>query len=56
LGLGHSSGQGDFVVAAAIVDPGSTLLVAGANGIGKRTPFDDEDGPVTASNPAAAKA
>jgi DNA gyrase subunit A len=38
--------KGDFVVAAAIVDPGSTLLVAGANGIGKRTPFDDEDGPV----------
>jgi DNA gyrase subunit A len=38
--------KGDYVVAAAIVDPGSTLLVAGANGIGKRTPFDDEDGPV----------
>jgi DNA gyrase subunit A len=38
--------KGDFVVASAIVDPGSTLLVAGANGIGKRTPFDDADGPV----------
>jgi DNA gyrase subunit A len=38
--------EGDFVVAAAIVDPGSTLLVAGANGIGKRTPFDDDAGPV----------
>jgi DNA gyrase subunit A len=38
--------EGDFVVAAAIVDPGSTLLVAGENGVGKRTPFDDEDGPV----------
>lgn len=32
---------GDFVVAAAIVDPNCTLLVAGANGIGKRTPFED---------------
>jgi DNA gyrase subunit A len=33
--------QGDFVVAAAIVDNESRLLVAGANGIGKRTPFED---------------
>jgi DNA gyrase subunit A len=32
---------GDFVVAAAIVSPDCTLLVAGENGIGKRTPFDD---------------
>ncbi len=31
----------DFVVAAAIVVPDATLLVAGENGIGKRTPFDD---------------
>ena len=33
--------QGDIVVAAAIVDNECTLLVAGANGIGKRTPFED---------------
>jgi DNA gyrase subunit A len=31
----------DQVVAIAIVDPSATLLVAGENGIGKRTPFDD---------------
>jgi DNA gyrase subunit A len=31
----------DLVVAIAIVDPNSMLLVAGENGIGKRTPFDD---------------
>ena len=31
----------DHVVAIAIVDPASMLLVAGENGIGKRTPFDD---------------
>ena len=31
----------DHVVAAAIVDNNCTLLVAGANGIGKRTPFED---------------
>ena len=32
---------GDFVVAAALVDPDSMLLVAGENGIGKRTGFDE---------------
>jgi DNA gyrase subunit A len=32
---------GDRVVAAAIVDPSATLLVAGENGIGKRTAFDE---------------
>jgi DNA gyrase subunit A len=31
----------DHVVAIAILDPDSMLLVAGENGIGKRTPFDD---------------
>ena len=31
----------DHVVAIAIVDPMAMLLVAGENGIGKRTPFDD---------------
>ena len=31
----------DRVVAIAIVDPNAMLLVAGENGIGKRTPFDD---------------
>ena len=33
--------KGDIVVAAAIVSPDCTLLVAGENGIGKRTPFED---------------
>ncbi len=36
----------DFVVAAALVNKDAMLLVAGENGLGKRTPFDDEDGPV----------
>jgi DNA gyrase subunit A len=31
----------DWVVALAIVNPNAMLLVAGENGIGKRTPFDD---------------
>src|SRR5213080_1997636 len=31
----------DRVVSLAIVDPNAMLLVAGENGIGKRTPFDD---------------
>jgi DNA gyrase subunit A len=31
----------DHVVAIAIVDPAAMLLVAGENGIGKRTPFED---------------
>ena len=31
----------DWVVALAIVNPDAMLLVAGENGIGKRTPFDD---------------
>jgi DNA gyrase subunit A len=33
--------KGDHVVAIAIVDPAAMLLVAGENGIGTRTPFDD---------------
>lgn len=33
--------KSDHVVASAIVDPNSMLLVAGENGIGKRTAFDD---------------
>ncbi len=33
--------KGDVVVATAIVNPNAMLLVAGENGIGKRTPFDD---------------
>jgi DNA gyrase subunit A len=33
--------KGDHVVAIAIVNPAAMLLVAGENGIGKRTPFDD---------------
>ena len=38
--------KGDYVVGAALVDPNATLLVAGENGLGKRTPFDDDNGPV----------
>jgi DNA gyrase subunit A len=33
--------KGDLVVGSAIVNPNAMLLVAGENGIGKRTPFDD---------------
>jgi len=33
--------QDDAVVALAIVEPAATLLVAGENGIGKRTGFDE---------------
>jgi DNA gyrase subunit A len=33
--------KSDLVIAIAIVDPESMLLVAGENGIGKRTSFDD---------------
>ena len=33
--------KGDAVVAAAVFDPSATLLVAGENGIGKRTAFDE---------------
>ena len=33
--------KGDHVVAIAVVNPSAMLLVAGENGIGKRTPFDD---------------
>src|SRR5213592_206265 len=33
--------KGDWVVGSAIVNQNAMLLVAGENGIGKRTPFDD---------------
>src|SRR5213076_3017005 len=33
--------KGDWVVANAIVNSNAMLLVAGENGVGKRTPFDD---------------
>jgi DNA gyrase subunit A len=33
--------KGDHIVAIAIVNPAAMLLVAGENGVGKRTPFDD---------------
>ncbi len=33
--------KGDFVVGAALVDPNAMLLVAGENGLGKRTGFDE---------------
>jgi DNA gyrase subunit A len=38
---GIRPGKNDHVVATAIVDPDSMLLVAGENGIGKRTSFDE---------------
>ncbi len=44
--IGMRLDKGDTVKAMEVVDPACTLLVAGVNGIGKRTPFDDEDGPV----------
>ncbi len=33
--------KGDIIIGMAIVNPDAQLLVAGENGIGKRTPFDD---------------
>jgi DNA gyrase subunit A len=33
--------KNDHVVAIAVVNPAAMLLVAGENGVGKRTPFDD---------------
>jgi len=33
--------KGDYVIGIALVQPDATLLVAGENGIGKRTPFED---------------
>jgi DNA gyrase subunit A len=38
---GIRPGPGDYVVATALVSDQCTLLVAGENGIGKRTPFDE---------------
>src|SRR5713101_199351 len=38
---GIRPGKNDHVVGSAIVDSDAMLLVAGENGIGKRTPFDD---------------
>ena len=38
--------EGDAVVAMEVVDPACTLLIAGKNGIGKRTQYDDEEGEV----------
>ncbi len=38
---GIRPGKGDHVVAMALVNPDAQLLVAGENGVGKRTPFDD---------------
>ena len=38
---GISLEKSDSVVALAVVDPDATLLVAGANGIGKRTDFEE---------------
>ena len=38
---GISLDKEDRVVALAVVDPAATLLVAGENGIGKRTAFDE---------------
>jgi DNA gyrase subunit A len=38
---GINLSKGDEVVALAVVVPDATLLVAGENGIGKRTPFDE---------------
>lgn len=44
--IGMRLDKGDSVKAMEVVDPHCTLLVAGVNGIGKRTAFDDDEGPV----------
>lgn len=44
--IGMRLKDGDSVVAMEVVDPACMLLIAGRNGIGKRTPFDDDEGPV----------
>lgn len=44
--IGMRLKDGDSVVAMEVVDPACTLLVAGRDGIGKRTPFDDKEGPI----------
>ena len=44
--IGMRLDTGDLVKAMEVVDLACTLLVAGVNGVGKRTPFDDKDGPV----------
>ena len=41
LAFGEFARKTDHVVASAIVDPEAMLLVAGENGIGKRTSFDE---------------
>jgi DNA gyrase subunit A len=38
---GISLKKGDFVETFEIVEPGATLLVAGENGLGKRSPFEE---------------
>lgn len=38
---GISLDEGDEVVSLVVVKPDATLLVAGENGVGKRTPFDE---------------
>ncbi len=38
---GIRPGKGDYIVGMALVDAEALLLVAGENGIGKRTPFED---------------
>ena len=44
--IGMRLKDGDSVVAMEVVDPACMLLIAGRNGIGKRTPYDDAEGPV----------
>jgi DNA gyrase subunit A len=43
---GMKLSTGDAVCAMEIVDPTCTMLVAASNGLGKRTPYDDDQGPV----------
>ncbi|MEI6338452.1 MAG: DNA gyrase C-terminal beta-propeller domain-containing protein, partial [Verrucomicrobiota bacterium] len=38
---GIRPGRGDYVVGVALMDPNAMLLVAGENGLGKRTDFDE---------------
>jgi DNA gyrase subunit A len=43
---GMKLAPGDTVCAMEVVDPTCTMLIAATNGLGKRTPYDDAEGPV----------
>jgi len=51
----EGAGARAVVRSMTLVDPACTLLVAASNGIGKRTPYDDEDGHVFRKTSRGAK-